>query len=288
MSRTNSQAEVIIRCRPFIKWAGGKSRLMSELGRSMPSRIDRYFEPFLGGGAMFFYLISNREFSAFLSDNNPDLITTYDVIRSEVEELIHVLSEYESEYFENPEEFYYELRGNRNLNGRVQTAARFITLNRTCYNGLYRVNQKGIFNVPFGGYENPTICDFENLRAVSSILRRSNAQIQRSDFFEACKNAESGDFLYFDPPYDPTSKTSSFTRYTPGGFGDEDQRQLADLFQDLDERGCYVMLSNSDTPLIRNLYSSFARHITRIIAPRFINCKGSKRTGHKELIIRNF
>jgi len=274
---------------PFVKWAGGKTQLLSEIDKTIPSEFNQYFEPFLGGGAMFFHIISNKDiqFTAYLSDVNEELINAFNVIKNDVEKLIEVLKNHEVEYKKNPLEYYYELRSNIKSTNNIQRAARFITLNKTCYNGLYRVNKKGIFNVPIGRYKNPVICDSDNLKKVSVALRYSKAQIQVSDYkVILLQKAEEDDFIYLDPPYNPTSSTASFTDYTNTGFNDNDQKELADVFKKLDNRKCKVLLSNSDTPLIRKLYCDFT--IQDVQALRAINCKGSKRVGHKELLIRNY
>jgi DNA adenine methylase len=274
---------------PYVKWAGGKTQLLSEIDKTIPSEFNQYFEPFLGGGAMFFHIISNKDiqFTAYLSDVNEELINAFNVIKNDVEKLIEVLKNHEVEYKKNPLEYYYELRSNIKSTNNIQRAARFITLNKTCYNGLYRVNKKGIFNVPIGRYKNPVICDSDNLKKVSVALRYSKAQIQVSDYkVILLQKAEEDDFIYLDPPYNPTSSTASFTDYTNTGFNDNDQKELADVFKKLDNRKCKVLLSNSDTPLIRKLYCDFT--IQDVQALRAINCKGSKRVGHKELLIRNY
>jgi DNA adenine methylase len=274
---------------PYVKWAGGKTQLLSEIDKTIPSEFNQYFEPFLGGGAMFFHIISNKDiqFTAYLSDVNEELINAFNVIKNDVEKLIEVLKNHEVEYKKNPLEYYYELRLNIKSTNNIQRAARFITLNKTCYNGLYRVNKKGIFNVPIGRYKNPVICDSDNLKKVSVALRYSKAQIQVSDYkVILLQEAEEDDFIYLDPPYNPTSSTASFTNYTNTGFNDNDQKELADIFKKLDDRKCKVLLSNSDTPLIRKLYCDFT--IQDVQALRAINCKGSKRVGHKELLIRNY
>jgi len=275
-------------CYPFIKWAGGKTQLLSELDRMIPSEFDRYFEPFLGGGAMFFHMSSkNMHFTSHLSDMNEELITAYRVVKDNVGELIKLLLNYETEYNESRHEFYYKLRANKPLTD-VERAARFITLNKTCYNGLYRVNSKGIFNVPMGRYRNPMICNSENLCKVGMALRDSGAAIQTSDYTDTLLEAKEGDFIYLDPPYNPLSGTAYFTQYTHNGFTDKDQIELARIFAILNERKCKVLLSNSDTLLVRNLYKDFARNTKELSVLRSINSKASRRRGHKELLIHNY
>jgi DNA adenine methylase len=275
---------------PFLKWAGGKTQILSELEKFVPLEFNRYFEPFLGGGALFFHLTTrkNIRLGANLSDINEELITTYKVVKNEVEELIGVLVHHQKDYIKNPKEFYHELRSFVPATD-IEIAARMITLNKTCYNGLYRVNKKGIFNVPMGRYKNPLICNSNNLKNVSLALRYSNAEIQPNDYKKILlENAREGDFVYLDPPFDPPSITSSFTSYTNSGFTKTDQKELSDVFSELNDRKCKVLLSNSDTPFIRELYSEFAPYFKEINVLRAINCKASKRAGHKELLISNY
>jgi DNA adenine methylase len=272
--------------RPFVKWAGGKAQLLPELDKRIP-QFNRYFEPFLGGGAMFFHLIQNRRFTAYLSDTNKELITTYKVVKYYVGKLIEALDKHQEEYKKNPIllsiQYYYQLRA-AEPNNDIEKAARFIALNKTCFNGLYRVNRKGEFNVPIGDYKDPLICDKTNLEKVSKAL--SKATVFAADYSNVTGNAKQDDFVYLDPPYDPVSSTSNFTGYTSKGFGNKNQEQLADVFETLAIKGCLVLLSNSDTPFIRGLYSDFS--IKEVGAQRAINCKGSKRAGHKELLISNY
>ena len=279
-------------CYPFVKWAGGKTQLLVKLDSFIPAQFSRYFEPFVGGGALFCYLTSNknRKFTAYLSDINSELINSYLAIKDNVQKLIILLTQHEIEYNKAPEEYYYKLRDNYNIRSysdRIERAAQFITLNKTCFNGLYRVNKQGLFNVPLGKYENPLICDSDNLRNVSLALNHSNTIIQVSDYKKILlENAKEVDFIYLDPPYSPVSSTAYFTNYTCFGFDNQDQKQLLDAFTKLDDRGCKVLLTNSDTQFIKNLYSDFA--IVEVNAIRAINSKGSKRAGHKELIICNY
>ncbi len=277
-------------CYPFVKWAGGKSQLVPELDLMIPSKFNRYFEPFLGGGAMFFHLISDRNmrFTAYLSDINAELITAYKVVKNNVIELIELLKRHQREYNKNPLEYYYKLRDEIKPVTEIDRTARFIALNKTCFNGLYRVNRNGIFNVPMGRYKNPLICDASNLENISKALRYSKAAIKVSDYKNALVEAEEDDFVYLDPPYHPTSSTANFTGYSDNGFGDNDQLQLAKLFVELNNRKCNVLLSNSDTPLIRKLYSDFSSRIKEVNVSRVINCKASRRSGHKELLISNY
>jgi len=277
-------------CYPFVKWAGGKSQIISELDSLIPSEFNRYFEPFLGGGAMFFHLISDRNmrFSAYLSDINEELITAYKVVKNNVSELTQILKRHEREYNRNHSKYYYKLRDEVKPVTDIDKTARFIALNKTCFNGLYRVNRKGIFNVPMGRYKKPLICDAGNLENISKALKYSRASIRVSDYENALVEAEEDDFIYLDPPYHPTSSTANFTGYSDKGFGDNDQSELSKIFAELNDRKCKVLLSNSDTPLIRKLYSDFSGHIKEVNVSRVINCKASKRLGHKELLISNY
>jgi DNA adenine methylase len=277
---------------PFVKWAGGKTQLLNKLYSYIPSGFDRYFEPFLGGGALFFYLISNKnmKFTAYLSDINSELINSYVVVKDNVEKLIDLLREHEIEYKKDPLQYYYQLRKDLNATSNsIARAARLIALNRTCYNGLYRVNNQGMFNVPWGKYKDPVICNSSNLRNISLALKHSKAIIEVSSYKEMLlEKTKEGDFIYLDPPYNPVSSTAYFTRYTNSGFNYKDQEELAAIFRKLDERKCKVLLSNSDTRIIKELYSDFAKYIVEVDVVRSINSKISKRRGHKELIIRNY
>jgi len=267
--------------RPFLKWAGGKSQLLSELFARVPRSFGRYFEPFLGGGALFFALQSNgHTVEAYLSDANAKLIDTYRAVRDEVETVIAELTT-----FANDREAYYTVRAMRpDELGPALRAARFIYLNKTCYNGLYRENQRGEFNVPFGRYKNPRICDAEKLRAAALTLRE--VQLECHDFGKMLDMAKAGDFVYLDPPYDPLSATSSFTSYHEDGFGEEEQRRLAATVRELDRHGVYVVLSNSDTQLIRELYKGLI--VDDVQAARAINSKAERRGKIGELIVRNY
>lgn len=264
--------------RPFVKWVGGKRQLLREIAALTPERFGRYFEPFVGGGALFFSL---RPRDAFLSDANERLVRTYRAVRDEPESVIGLLSSYPHD-----QAFYMELRA-RGIDAAsdIEVAAWFIYLNRTGFNGLYRVNQAGRFNVPFGRYANPTICDADNIRACSRALQ--SATLARSDFWQAeATTAETGDFVYFDPPYVPLSATSSFTAYQAGGFSSDDQRRLRDLAARLVRRGVHVLLSNSSAPLVRELYGAPPFEIHEVAAKRSVNCKAGGRGAVKELLIR--
>lgn len=275
-------------CHPFIKWAGGKGQLIPQIIRLIPTRFARYFEPFLGGGAVFFQLAS-LDRNAFLSDINYELINAYRVIKNHVEELIPALIYHQNEYNKSPKKYYYHLRDSTGVMNKINKAARFIALNKTCYNGLYRVNKNGLFNVPIGRYKNPIICDANNLRKMSVVLKRSGSYLEVSDYKKILvEKAERDDFVYLDPPFYPISNTANFTSYTNNGFSLEDQRELATIFDELTGKGCKVLLSNSNTEEIRRLYSNYS-HLTQVInVNRSINAIASKRAGHTELLIRNY
>jgi len=264
--------------RPFLKWAGGKGQILDELMTRVPERFHTYHEPFLGGGALFFELYRRGKIrEAVLSDCNRELIDTYIALRDAVEEVIALLRSYPYD-----RDFYYEIRDKDPWRlSRPERAARMIYLNRTCYNGLYRVNRRGRFNVPFGRHRNPTVCDAENLRAVSKALR--DVEIRCEDFARVLERAQAGDFVYFDPPYAPVSETANFTGYTVDGFGPEEQVRLRDVARVLMSRGVAVMVSNSATAWIRRLYRDF--RIDEVEVGRPINCRGAVRRGWKEFII---
>lgn len=263
--------------RPFLKWAGGKGQLLEQYGPLFPRRFGRYHEPFVGGGAVFFHLHPAR---ATLSDDNSDLIDCLTAVRNDLPAVITALGQHRYE-----KEYYYAVRAQDPAElPLVERAARMIYLNRTCFNGLYRVNSKGGFNVPFGRYANPTICDAPNLRACARALKR--ARIERAPFPAVLDRARRGDFVYFDPPYHPLSKTAYFTAYAKGGFREADQRELARVYAELDRRGVLVMLSNSNAPLVRELYKGF--RIVQVQATRSINSKGARRGAITELVVLNY
>lgn len=268
---------------PFLKWAGGKTQLLSQFEPFFPQRIERYIEPFVGSGAVFFYAAERfRPKRVVLSDGNEELINTYIAVRDDVEGLIALL---EGHRRRHSRPHYYRVRATE-LSGLSPTerAARLIYLNKTCYNGLYRVNAKGEFNVPMGSYKNPKIFDAENLRLASEALRGIDIQVRR--FTDFVPSAKGGDFFYFDPPYHPISRTSSFTAYTPGAFGEEDQERLAEVYRALDGRGCRLMLSNSDCGFVRGLYKGF--RIETVRARRAINSNGRGRGEVAELLVLNY
>lgn len=271
---------------PIVKWAGGKTQLLRELERHLPPAWNRYFEPFVGGGALFFRLSPSLvPGQVFLNDFNEELINLYQVVREQVEQLIEHLAEHKRRYAKQPEAYYYHVRSlSVSSLSSVERAARLLFLNKTCYNGLYRVNRAGQFNVPFGRYKNPPILDPEGLRAASAALRK--AELRHGDFEAAVAGADTHDLIYFDPPYHPVSTTANFTSYTSQSFGEEEQRRLARLFRRLDEKGCYLILSNSDTPLIHELYAGYAIRIVQ--ANRAINSNARRRKGATEVIVCNF
>ena len=266
--------------KPFVKWAGGKRQLLDVLIKNVPPKFGTYIEPFVGGGALLFELEPKR---AIISDTNYELINAYRVIKDNVEELIESLKNHVNE-----EDYYYKIRAlDPSALTPVERASRFIYLNKTCYNGLYRENSKGEFNVPFGRYKSPKICDEDNLRSVSEFLRSADIQILHQDYRETCKLAREGDFVYLDPPYHPISKTSSFTKYTKEDFTEEDQITLSEVFKELDRKGCYIMLSNSNTEFIKDLYRGF--EIVELSANRSINCKAEGRGREKvEILVKNY
>jgi DNA adenine methylase len=279
-------------CHPFVKWAGGKGQLLPQIVPLIPTKFARYFEPFLGGGAVFFQIATSDTTSdktAFLSDINAELIDAYKVIKDNVEELISALVYHQFEYDKSPKKYYYDLRDSIKILNKIDKAARFITLNKTCYNGLYRVNRNGLFNVPIGRYKNPMICDADNLRKISIVLKRSGSYLRVSDYKKILvEKAEKDDFVYLDPPFHPISNTANFTSYTNNGFSLEDQKDLAAIFNELTGKGCKVLLSNSNTEEIRKLYSNYS-HLTQVNnVNRSINAVASKRVGHTELLIRNY
>lgn len=261
--------------RPFLKWAGGKSKLIQQYSPYFPQEFKNYYEPFLGGGAVFFNLLPS---SAILTDINPDLINTYLVVQNHVDDLIVLLQEHQARHCK---EYYYQVR-DRTYTSQVEKAARLIYLNKTCFNGLYRENRSGKFNVPIGRYKNPNICPADLLRCASNNLKYSQIEVRS---FDAVLEYAIGrdDFVYFDPPYHPLSYTSNFTSYSRYAFGENEQIKLRDTFAQLAKRGVKVMLSNSDCPFIRDIYSGFK--IYSISADRSINSNASKRGKILEVVI---
>lgn len=286
MCKTYSKAMSVIP-KPFVKWAGGKRQLLSILKSMLPTRYGTYYEPFLGGGALFFDILRREPSRKYcVSDLNQELILTYEVIRDNVDDLIKLLEEHAAA-FNNSKDYYYKVRS-QGSNTHVEGAARLLFLNKTCYNGLYRVNSRNEFNVPMGSYVNPEIVHKDNLRRISVILNSDNVTIQCIDFEETVKSAKSGDMVYFDPPYQPTNSTSSFTQYTRYGFPYEDLKRLSDVCESLHKAGCSVMLSNADTDVVKQLFNKDIWYIKKVRAIRAINSVGTKRGRHQELIITNY
>jgi len=261
---------------PYLKWAGGKRSLLRHLLPLVPSSYGTYHEPFVGGGALFFALQPKR---AVITDVNRRLVRSYVAIRDDVDAVIALLKTYPHD-----KQFFLEMRGVPiDYRSAVEVAAWLIYVNRTCFNGLYRVNRDNVFNVPFGRYANPTICDEANLRACSDAL--AGVSILHEPFETVLKRAVAGDFAYFDPPYLPIAATSSFTGYSPDGFGLDDHRRLRDAARELKKRGVHVLLSNSAAPAIRELYAD-GFEVTEVLANRAINANGEGRGKIPELIIR--
>ena len=266
---------------PIVKWVGGKRQLMFELLKNMPKECNRYFEPFIGGGALFFELQPDN---AYISDMNEELINLYKVVRDNVDELVADLQKHDIS-----KEYFMEIRNIDRTEeyeswSDVQKASRFIYLNRTCFNGMYRVNSKGEFNVPFGHYKNPRILDENNLINCSNLLQRT--EIKHADFSEILKKVKKDDFVYFDPPYVPLSETSSFTSYTKDGFDIDMQFKLRDVCDELDTMGVKFLLSNSDTKLVNELYKNY--NIKKVFASRQINANADGRGKITEVLVRNY
>ncbi len=273
--------------KPFVKWAGGKRQLIPTLSKYFPKSYGTYFEPFLGGGAVLFHLLSeNPNQKCSVSDLNSDLVLAYVTIRDRVDELISSLKKHSKNYFQDKNSYYYKIRENE-PKGQIEKTSRLIFLNRTCFNGLYRVNSKGKFNVPLGRYSNPNIVNEENLRGISRVLQSRKISIKCKDFSSILDDSKKGDFVYFDPPYQPVSKTANFTSYTNRDFSLEDLQRLAELCNDLDSKGCNVVLSNSNTDEVKSMFDKSWK-IKEIEANRAINSDSKKRTGHSELVIKNF
>lgn len=293
------------RVKPFVKWVGGKGQLIEEIRKKYPKelgkRINKYAEPFVGGGAVLFDVLSNYDLEeVYISDSNAELVNTYKVIRDNVEELISLLSKYQLEYVSldtlDRKEYYYKKRNRFNelklsKELTVELAALLIFINKTCFNGLYRVNSKGEYNVPIGSYANPCICDESNLKRVSEKIQ--NIKIVCGDYQESTGFVDENTFVYFDPPYRPLTESASFTAYTKDSFNDDDQRRLAKYIIELSDRGAYVIASNSDPKntnrddnFFDDLYSKLK--VSRVSASRAINSKGSRRGKISELLICNY
>lgn len=273
--------------KPFVKWAGGKRQLISIISKRLPKKFELYHEPFLGGGAVLFHILhSDGNQKCIVSDLNSDLVICYITIRDKVNDLIEDLKNHSNNYFTNPQTYYYKIRDS-SPKTQVEKASRLIFLNKTCFNGLYRVNSSGKFNVPLGRYSNPNIVNEDNLRIISQYLDSENITIKCQDF-SSVMNSEKNDFIYFDPPYYPVSDTANFTSYTNKDFSIKDLERLTKICNDLHSKGCLVMLSNSDSPAVVDLFSQKHWKIERIKANRSINSNSNRRTGHQELLIRNY
>lgn len=276
----------MLKGKPFVKWAGGKRQIIDKLKEYAPDEFDTYYEPFIGGGALLFELSPKK---AVINDYNSELMNVYECIKDEnkFNKMCNELNHYETKH---SEKFYYEIRNkdrDKSKFSRIvdyKRAARTIYLNKACFNGLYRVNSKNEFNVPFNKKTKVNTYDGQNLGIIHSYLNFNDVTLLNTDFEESVKNAKKRDFIYFDPPYD--SDTDTFTSYTDEGFGKEEQERLAKVFKELSNKGCYVMLSNHNTKLINELYKDFNIHI--IEAKRNINANGKKRGKVEEVIITNF
>ena len=309
--QTKLSTKALYNAKPFLKWAGGKGQLLPEIEKRLPifpnNFIKSYVEPFVGGGAVFFFLKSKFNIKeSILIDNNKELLIGYQVIQKQPNELIRKLRGIEATYLEKTEqvrkEFFYGQRYDYNEQMRnfdynnfdhnwIDRAVQLIFLNRTCFNGLFRQNKKGEFNVPFGKYKNPTICNKENILEVHKALK--DTKIICSDFEEANKYVNKNSFVYFDPPYRPISSTANFTDYSSEGFNDKEQIRLAEFYKEMDKEGAFLMLSNSDPKnedvnddFFDEIYKEFK--IERIKAKRAISCKGTGRGEISELLIRNY
>lgn len=270
---------------PFVKWVGGKRQLLKEIELELPKDLSRLklFEPFVGGGAVFFHL---QPRNAWINDANPELVNAYEMVKSNVDALIESLKSHRNEA-----DYFYEIRAlDRDEKftalSKIERASRLIFLNKTCFNGLYRVNNSGEFNSPFGRYENPNIVNEPVLRAVSNFLKTNETKITNLDYAETLKKVGKNSLVYFDPPYHPVSESSNFTGYVAGGWGEDEQRRLRDMCDHLDAQGVKFLLSNSSTALIHALYKKY--QIKTIKAARSINSVGSKRGDVDEVLIKNY
>lgn len=287
MALLETDSKLDVQPGPFLKWVGGKTQLLKQFEQLFPATFDGYYEPFIGSGAVFFHLLPAK---AVLSDANPNLIAAYQHIQLHIDELVSVLYALRSQYhalsLEQQEQDYYKVRDlyNQLPTGSLEKTAYLIFLNKTGYNGLYRESKRGGYNVPFGRYDNPMLFSEANLRAVSSVLR--DTVLLNADFSVAVEHAKAGDFVYFDPPYVPLTKTSSFTSYTKGEFTAEQQERLAQIVHQLAERGVQVMLSNSNSDLIRTLYNDLYVH--EVKASRVVNSKANLRGKIAELVVTSY
>lgn len=292
--------------KPFLKWAGGKGQLLNQLSEQLPKRLSEepfnYIEPFVGGGAMLFFMLQrfNNIKKVVINDVNEDLILTYRTIKNDAETLISKLDKLEKDYLcitdqDKRSQKFYEVREryNQHIGDSIERASQLIFLNKTCFNGLYRVNRRGQFNVPFGKYANPTICNAKLLRADCQLLKSAQVEICQGDYAQTIQHIEGLTFVYLDPPYRPLDATSSFTAYAKGDFNDDDQRALAAFCHQLSEKGCLWMESNADCSaknpedtFFEELYKDY--RIERVYASRFINANPDKRGKLTELLIKNY
>ena len=281
-------SQIVAVPKPFVKWAGGKRQLIPILNKNLPKTFGTYYEPFLGGGALLFHVMSKHQSQeCSISDLNSDLVLTYTMIRDRVEDLISSLKKHAKYYQKDSKSYYYSVRESHPRSA-IEKASRLLFLNRTCFNGLYRVNSKGKFNVPLGRYTNPNIVNADNLYAVSKILNSNPVRIRCQDFESVLDEVKSGDFIYFDPPYQPISETANFTSYTNKDFTHEDLTRLFRLCEKLNEMGCKIMLSNSYSDVVSDMFSSKSWNVAKIEANRSINSNSKNRTGHYELLIKNY
>jgi len=280
--------QVALEPKPFVKWAGGKRQLLTELEKNFPKKFGTYFEPFLGGGAVLFDLLAKKpNLKCSVSDLNSDLVLAYVTIRDKLGRLIESLENHSKNYHKDSTGYYYEIR-KQEPKSQIEKVSRLLFLNKTCFNGLYRVNSKGKFNVPLGRYTNPNIVNRENLTTVSKFLQSDKIKISCRDFESILKDAKKGDFVYFDPPYQPVSDTANFTSYTHRDFTEDDLQRLADLANQLNSKGSHVLLSNSNTKIVKKIFSSKKWKVKEIAVNRAINSNSQKRTGHKEVLIKNY
>lgn len=270
---------------PVLKWAGGKTQLLEQLISKMPIKYNRYFEPFIGGGALWLSIAPEH---AFINDTNEQLINLYTQLKIAPNDVINTINKLDRNVCDS--EYYYHVRNeyNEKISAHsldAECAGMMIWINKHCFNGLYRVNGKGLFNVPYNNKSNIKSFDENNIYAIANYLQNSDTSITCMDFEEICSNVKSGDFVYFDSPYVPVSNTSDFTDYTKDGFSEKDHRRLAALFNELDKRGALIMLSNNNVPFVHELYSGY--NISEISVKRMINSNAAKRTG-EEVIITNY
>ncbi len=281
MSRIRKNNKLVL---PFVKWVGGKRQLLNEIEKHIPEQFSRYYEPFVGGGAVLFHV---RPKNAIINDSNEELVNLYNVIKESPEELIEDLKKHKNE-----EKYFYEVRGidrekEKYLElSNIQRASRIIFLNKTCYNGLFRVNSSGEFNSPFGRYKNPNIVNDVTIKAVGNYLSKNDIQILNTDYEKSLSKIRKGAFVYFDPPYDPISDSSSFTGYTKNGFDRTEQERLKKVCDKLNDKGVKFLLSNSSTEFIRDLYKDY--NIFSIKAKRAINSKGNGRGETTEVLVKNY